>query len=146
VGVVPTIAELISGKLVAGLVHPGDDKRPAMTVALPVFRTTGLPEEVVKQVNVTVQMIGEAIVHLIETEGESVIVKRTELEQLQYSAAPNADMKRQATPVHCNCDRNYSDPLMVLTVNGSRRIVVDGKQLLEGLSKRSIECPHRMEP
>lgn len=84
-----TIAELISDKLASGLEHPGypDTEQQAVTIRLPLFRTAGMPNEVLEQVNETVKMIGEAIVYTIETEGASVIIPKTEYEALKSELA-----------------------------------------------------------
>lgn len=73
-----TIADLIANRLTNGLFHPGDggDQAP-MTVRLPMFRTVGAPPELVKQVDLTTQLIAEAIVYLIEHDGGCDIVPRT---------------------------------------------------------------------
>lgn len=83
-----SIAELISLKFVEGLQHPGYEKgQPPSVIRLPLFRTAGMPPEVWQQVEETVKMIGEAIVYLIENDGESEIIKKTELEALRAELA-----------------------------------------------------------
>lgn len=84
-----TIAELISQALADGLEHPGDSAagQPPITIRLPLFRMAGQPQEMYEQVQNTVTMIGEAIVHLINTRGESVIVPRSEFEALKSELA-----------------------------------------------------------
>lgn len=77
-----SIAELISQGLAEGLDHPGQDGAGPITIRLPLFRMAGQPPEITQQVENTVTMIGEAIVHLIVTKGESVIVPRTEYDAL----------------------------------------------------------------
>lgn len=84
-----TIAELISEALAEGLEHPGDpgsDQLPA-TIRLPLFRLAGQPPEMYEQIQGTVKLIGESIVHLIETKGESVIIARIELDALKTELA-----------------------------------------------------------
>lgn len=90
-----TIAELISDRLANGLQHPGypDTEQPATTIRLPLFRTAGMPNEFLEQINETVKMIGEAIVHTIETEGESVIIPRAELDALRAELAQLKESK-----------------------------------------------------
>lgn len=80
-----TISELIADKLANGLYHPGDmeNGQAPMTLRLPMFRTVGMAPEVNQQVEMTVKLIAESIVHLIETEGECEIVPRVELERLR---------------------------------------------------------------
>ena len=84
-----TMAELISDRLANGLQHPGypDTEQPSTVIRLPLFRTAGMPNEVLEQVNETVKMIGEAIIYTIETEGESEIIRRAELDALRKELA-----------------------------------------------------------
>ena len=73
------LSELIATKLSTGLEHPGDGKDQApMTIRLPMFRTVGSNPALTKQVDLTVKLISEAIVYLIETEGNCDIVPRGE--------------------------------------------------------------------
>lgn len=84
-----TIAELISQALADGLDHPGNleaDQLPT-TIRLPLFKLAGQPPEITELVENTVTMIGEAIVHLIETKGASVIIPRPELDALKAELA-----------------------------------------------------------
>lgn len=84
-----TIAELISQKLSDGLPHPGypENDQPPSTIRLPLFHMAGMPQEVYEQVKSTVTMMGEAIVHVITTEGNSEIIPRDELEALRSELA-----------------------------------------------------------
>lgn len=84
-----SIAELISQGLAEGLDHPGQDGAGQLpiTIRLPLFRMAGQPPEITQQVENTVTMIGEAIVHLIETKGDSVIVNRADYEALKSELA-----------------------------------------------------------
>lgn len=79
------ISELIAKKLAEGLYHPGDmqNGQAPTTIRLPMFRTVGMAPQVCQQVNQSTLFIAEAIVHLIETEGQCDIVPRAELEQLR---------------------------------------------------------------
>lgn len=140
------IADLIAAALPSGLVHPGDPEggRGEMVINLPAFRTTGLPEQVAEQVSVTTTLLAEAIVHLIETTGDSEIVDREELVRLRNLEARVGGEGTRMVPVHCRCDGARSDPLLVLTVSDRPTIAVDGKQLLKGLSRRGIDCPHKV--
>lgn len=143
-----TIAMMIAGGLQAGLVHPGSENEKSMTLGLPAFRTAGMPEQVRTQVELTVKLIGEAIVHLIETDGHSEIVDKDELAQLRRTndRATGVDRGPQIIPVHCRCDNAFTDPLMLLTIDGSPHVVIDGRPLIQGLSYRSAECPHEVKP
>lgn len=83
------IAELISNRLANGLQHPGypNTEQGPVLIRLPLFRTAGMPDEVLQQVNETVKMIGEAIVHVIDTEGHAAIIPKDELEALKTELA-----------------------------------------------------------
>lgn len=84
-----TISELVSQALVDGLEHPGEpgtDQLP-VTIRLPLFRIAGQPDEMYQQIQGTVKLIGEAVVHLIETKGESVIIPKAELDALKSELA-----------------------------------------------------------
>ena len=138
----PRIAQLISERLRSGLTHPGDPAHdvPAKQLVLPFGRQAGMPEEMTRLVDATVKQLGEAIVYLIESEGESAIVDRLVYEDQQAQLMP-PPVKR-VIPVHCRCDKRWTDPLMMLSVDARPRIIVDGAQLIEQLSKRDVNCPH----
>lgn len=141
----PRMADLITTHLASGLLHPGnpENDKPPWTIMLPFRSSPGMPKEMVEQLNVTAKAIGEAIIHLIETEGQSVIVSRDELARLRYTQDQAVGTAAAGVlPVHCRCDRNYSDPLMYLTVDNTERVVINGRQLLKGLAGRSVDCPH----
>lgn len=139
------IAELISKHLAEGIVHPGNpeaDQAP-MPILLPAFRTAGMPKEHTELVQTTVKILGEAIVHLIETEGESVIVPRDELAQLR-TAVDGVDPHARSVAVYCRrCDRPRSNPLAHLVVDDP--ILIDGRQLIGMLAKREVDCPHKVK-
>lgn len=83
------IAELISDRLTNGLQHPGypGTDQPPVLIRLPLFKTAGLPPDFYTQIEETVKMLGEAIVHTIETDGESVIIPKAELDALREELA-----------------------------------------------------------
>lgn len=137
------MAELLARKLREGITHPGDPatQMPPRVIALPVFRTAGLPKEVAQQVDVTVKLLAEAIVHTIEVDGEGEIAPRAELESMRANAEDAAQDLRMLA-VHCRCDGRYQDPLLMLTVTNESHIVIDGKQVLGALQQRAVECPH----
>lgn len=143
------IAELISARLQSGLVWPGDpDKElPPKPIILPIFRTVGQPQEVADLVNETAKMLGEAIVHLIRSDGGMELVPADSMtaHRTREERAEVAGVASRPTPVHCRCDVDFNDPLMILTIDDGPRIVTDGGQLIAGLSRRGVECPHRME-
>jgi hypothetical protein len=136
------IAELIERKFISGLEHPGDPQNgvPAKPLQLPIFNTTGMPKEMADLVLGTARTLAEAIVHLIETDGGSEIVDKLELERLR---AVGAETAPETLAVHCKCDRNRTDPLMLLTYDGGPRVVIDAPALLTGLQYRKTGCPHR---
>jgi hypothetical protein len=70
------LAELIADKLATGLFHPGSGDQAPMTIGLPMFRTVGMAPEVRRQVQLSVNLMAEAILYLIETEGQSDITPR----------------------------------------------------------------------
>ena len=138
------VAELISAKLSSGLTCPADPEfNPKETdIVLPAFRTAGMPDEVVKQVGVMSSMLGRAIVHLIESSNFE-IVDRAEIVRLRNLEAAAGGQRSRVVPVHCRCDRERRDPLLVLTATDDPVVVIDGRQLIRGLAGRTSECPHR---
>jgi hypothetical protein len=77
------ISDLIADRLVNGLYHPGnpeEEQQPA-TLRLPFFRGVGAPPEMVRQVDETVKLMAEAIVYLIENDGQCDIVPRNQLQE-----------------------------------------------------------------
>ena len=83
------IADLIANKLTNGLPHPGNKEagEEPVTIRLPLFKMASMPAEMYQQVEHTVKMLGEAIVHVIETEGNSEIVRKDELQALREELA-----------------------------------------------------------
>lgn len=138
------IAELISARLRSGLVHPGDPDKglPSRQVALPFGNQVGMSTEMSDLLDKTTELLGEAIVHLIESDGASEIVDRGEAVTMRRAVgdAPPPGL----VAVHCRCDKGKSDPLVILTAPGpDDRIVIDGGALIRGLSAREPACPHR---
>ena len=131
------IVDLIASALSGGLVHSGDVKEndPVKILGLPAFRSAGRPPEEAKLITEGTTMIAEAIVQLIEVDHE--IVDRNELKLLRESHEPTGPV----VAVHCRCDSTRTDPLAVLSIGGPVAIV-DGKQLITGLSRREAACPH----
>jgi hypothetical protein len=76
----PEVCAIIANKLTTGLYHPGDPAKEQLptTLRLPFFRGVGAPPEMVRQVNETVMMMAEAIVYLIETDGQCDLVPRNQ--------------------------------------------------------------------
>lgn len=137
------IAELISKGLREGMTHPGRNGGESRPLVPGWFRTAGMPKEMAQLVNETADLLGEAIVALIETEGESEIVQRGSSAELRAElAVAESTAPQRVVTLHCHCDTAGTDPLAVLTVTNKPRVVIDGKQLLEGLASRESECPH----
>lgn len=141
----PRIAKLIATGLREGLEHPGDPENnvPATKVALPLFRTAGMPKEMGDLVDGTVKLISEAIVHLIEKEdgGDSIIEDRAEAGMLRQVAEGKLPDGVHMVPLYCKCDTDT--PLAVLTVNDPDRIVIDARPLFRSLAERNPACPHK---
>lgn len=140
------IAALISEKLRTGIDHPGDvtSDQAAMPIILPAFRAAGMPPEMAELVNRTADLLGEAIVHTIETEGKTRLVPVDEQGQMKAAEMSPAQLPpvNRIIGVYCRCDRSRSNPLLMLTITEDNHVIIDGKQLLNGLAQRSAECPH----
>jgi hypothetical protein len=136
----PHIADLIASKLRDGIVHPGDPAKGVKprTIALPFGMRAGQPQEMLDLMDATTTMLAEAVVHLIETDGDTALVPRDELEVLQ-AAAPD---KGATVAVHCRCDPKGT-PLALLTVTHPDKAVLDGGALIRSLGKRDPACPHK---
>jgi hypothetical protein len=135
----PHIAALIASKLRDGVVHPGDPAKDVQprTIALPFGMRAGQPQEMLDLMDATTTMLAEAIVNLIETDGDTALVPNDELAAMQ-ATTPD---KGATIPVFCRCDSKGA-PLMVLTMTHPDRAVIDGATLIHALSKREVACPH----
>lgn len=124
------VASLIAKHLSTGLPHPGnpDNGQPAILLPLPSFRTDGLPPSMVEQIEATAMLIGQAIVHLIESGTNTEMVDKAELEQLR------APPKGHPMPVECSACRQ---PMLWVTVTNGRAIIT--AKLLNGVN---LQCPH----
>jgi len=124
------IAELIADHLPKGLPHPGRPETHESPRLLPIagFRTAGMAPEMVQHVEDTAQCVGEAIVHLIETAGESVIIKRDELDKIRADDTGPGE----SLPVLC---RVCNEPIAFLKVTNGRALV-----LPDTLSKATHTC------
>lgn len=121
----PAIERLIADRLPFGLEHPGDpdNNRPPFTVALPGLRSTGVPTEMSTQFaeeaglpsNDAPQLIAQAIVNLIETDGNSTIITNAELAELRAAAAA-APSNARIIHVYDRADAQRKNPLFDLTV------------------------------
>jgi hypothetical protein len=137
-----TVAGLIAKGLREGLTTPG--KPNAAKILLPQFRTVGMPKEMSELADETATLLGEAIAGLIETEGGFEMIAKEDIAQLREEArrVMQDDSSRRVIPIYCRCDKTRSQPLAIITVTDSPSIVIDGKQMVENLSKLSPECPH----
>jgi hypothetical protein len=126
------LAKLISQRMSTGLPYPGDayTKQQPMIIALPAFRTAGLPPQLADQVANTVELVGQAIIHLIETEGDSVIIGRGELNALR------AADQGPGVPLTVMC-RACNKPMLWLTITNGRAVI--DPRLLGGVN---TVCPH----
>jgi hypothetical protein len=124
------VASLIAKHLSTGLPHPGNPAKgqPAILVPLPGFRTDGMSPQQVEQVEAATMIIGQAIVHLIETGTNSELVDKAELEQLR------APPPGQPLPVECMTCRK---PMLWLSVVNGRAVI--SPTLFDRVN---LECPH----
>lgn len=136
------VADLIAKGLQEGLVHPGDPTKGQDPIAIPLpLKTVGMPPELKRQVQAQVKLMAEAITALIET--RYTIIDTDEFAALRNTADLADSQPGQRISLHCRCDTNRRNPLLRLTVKGEHAIV-DGRQLLTGLTKRSVDCPHNI--
>lgn len=143
------IATLLTERLPGGLWHPGDpaaDQQPKL-IPLPGLASSGIPPEMAEQfaqeaglpsANVA-QLVAEAIVNVIETDGASEIVPRVELEQLRARAAeleanPPAG---QMVTVCCHC--SPAEPLAELSL-GRPQVMTSGAALRKRIDE-VCKCP-----
>lgn len=133
------IADLIASKLRDGVVHPGDPAKDVQprTIALPFGMRAGQPQEMLDLMDATTTLLAEAIVHIIETDGDTALVPNDELAAMQ-AAVPD---KGATIPVFCRCDPKGA-PLALLPMTHPDRVVMDGGALIHALSKREVACPH----
>lgn len=91
------IATLLAERLPGGLWHPGDPSidQPPKMIPLPGLASSGIPPEMAEHfaqeaglpsANVP-KLVAEAIVNTIETDGQTEMIPRAELEQLRSDAA-----------------------------------------------------------
>lgn len=132
------VAALVTEKLQTGLTHPGDRAKNQLPLSIPLatFRTTAMPPQLAETVNATTGLIGEAIVHTIQAEGDCTIIDNSELNQLRATAATVDAEPPQRVTVYC---RACSNPILMLKVKDGRARV-DGQIMLATLS---AICPHR---
>lgn len=142
------IANLLAKGLAEGLIHPGNEATgmPARPIILPLKPSASHPKEMADLLNGTTKLLSEAIVSTIEVEGDSEIVPKSEARSMRKAVGegPNGPFH---VPVHCLCDTGRSDPLVILTMDGSDGpITVDGPSLLRSLAQRRVAHPHDFGP
>lgn len=105
----PATAQLIARAL-PELVYPGDGKSGPVAIPLPMFRSTGITPEMAEQfakdaglppVELTT-LVGEAIVHVIESNAKTII-DNAELEALRQAAAEREHLRHRQVEVSCHC-------------------------------------------
>ena len=103
------IAGLIATHL-PNLTHPGDGSG-AIVLPVATFRTAGIPPEVAESFAREAglptadvpRLIAEAIVALIEGQGDSEIVSRADLARLRAAAGANETLRDRPVTVRCHC-------------------------------------------
>lgn len=112
-------AHLIAERLPTGLPHPGNpaENRPPTLIPMPGFRTTGLPDDMAKAVNATALFIGEAIVNLLETDGNLELVDATNAHQRRGELAG-----MESTIIRC---RHCGHVLVAITGDVDARTFID---------------------
>lgn len=125
----PQIAQLIADHLHTGLPHPGDGQQP-VTLPMPAFRTTGMPPQLAEQITATRRMLGEAVVYLIETAGNSTIITNTELETM------TAATQEPGTPQPITCTL-CGNPIFYSTINNGRITATP-----QAINTINTTCPH----
>lgn len=137
----PELAALIANALQNGIMYPGDPERriAPRPIMLPFKPSAGMPQEMADLMSETTRQLGEAIVHLIETTGDSEIVPKAQIRSLRHAAG--AETARQPVmPVSC---RHCDTTLMQLTVDDPASVRIDGRALLRNLRKLDAKCPHQ---
>ena len=123
-----TPARLIADNL-AALPHPDGTPRQ-----LAGFSTRLLPDAMRDQVDQAAVQIGEAIVHLLETNGYRI----TSGDEPAPESADNA-ANPDVAHLHCiNCDKR----LLSINLTNPEHSLTNGRLLLSGLAALSPECPH----
>lgn len=147
------VAQHVAHALAEGaLVHPGTDQTGPIPLPLPMFRTTGMPTE---QANHFAQqaglphgdiatLVGEALVHTIETDGDHELISKTELAQLRAIAANTKPQRYRQPHFHCNC----GSPLFKTNITDlhTDQPKLNGPALFAALAQLSPECALGHQP
>lgn len=118
--------DVLTRALPVGLGHPGDENTPSRIVAVPGFRTTGMPDDQAQEfVGERAKLLAESVVHTIESAGITMI-PTAELDQLRQDAADAPD----GTRVIQICTTVTDEPVLMLTVTkAADRVVVPASVL-----------------
>ena len=143
------ITTFLAERLAAGLWHPGDpakDQKPKL-IPLPGLASSGIPPEMAEQfaqeaglpsANVA-QLVAEAIVNVIETDGETEMVPRAELQQLRAQAATFAANPPAGQMVTVCCHCSPAEPLAELSL-GRPQVMTSGAALRKRIDE-VCKCP-----
>lgn len=131
-------ATLIAERLPTGIPHPGADGQKPFMVTLPGLRSTGIPPEMAAQFaqaaglphTDTPKLVAEAVVNLLETDGQMTIIDNADLAQLRQDAADAPDGTRIMT-LRCTC---HGREVFQLVIGKGDRATID-----PGLLARAVE-------
>ena len=145
-----TIADLIARKL-PDLTHPGDGSG-AISLPVSTFRMSGIPPEMAEQfsrdagyqsANIPL-LIAEAIVNLIETDGDSEIIRRSDLAAMRAAEAAAEPSRNRQVEVQCNCGATLFRAMFRDFDTDKPR--VSGPELIKAIAKLSTECSTAHRP
>lgn len=139
------IARLIAEKLPT-LTHPGDGSGGAIALPMPMLRASGIPPEMAERfaaeagypnADIT-ELIGEAIVALIEGEGQSTIVANAELTEMRAAQRAAEPLRHRQVAVSCNCGVHlFTAMIRDWDLDRAR---VAGPELIKALRLLGPEC------
>lgn len=130
------IADLIADRL--GSLTTTDAQGNEIVIPIAGYRTTGMTPEQAEPIIAGAKLVGEAIVHTIETAGASTILPTAELTQLRDRADATAPTGPQVVRFTCTLCHN---PLFGLSIDLADP-TVNGPHLIEQLGKLTPACPH----
>lgn len=138
------IAQLIAEKL-PDLTHPGDGSG-AISLPVSTFRMAGIPPEMAEQfardagypsANIPL-LIAEAIVHLVETDGNAEIISKAELSQMRAAKAAAEPQRNRQVEVQCNCGTTLFRAMFRDFDTDKPKL--SGSELIKAMAKLSTEC------
>lgn len=144
------IAQLIADKL-PDLTHPGDGSG-AISLPVSTFRMAGIPPEMAEQfareagyptANIP-KLIAEAIVHVIETDGDSTIIRNSELADMRAAQAAAEPQRNKQVEVRCNCGTTLFTAMFKDFDTDRPRVA--GPELIKAMSRLSTECATAHRP